>query len=221
MSIRRRVTIAVVVTILALAAASWYGALRLQHWDRMGLTGLSYFPETPGEQEPPLELFRPGRVFMVYPTGPAEHGGIRGGDFLLSINGIPAKDNDALNAKAETMRAGDPVIYSIRRGSRTFEVRTQLQSPLQMPIFVATLAVHVIVGAAYLAIALLVVAKRPDDKRAMVFFAMMAVGATYTSNRSSFWSRCSSRSAGSPKPSTSSGSRSASDCSPAWGSSQR
>ncbi len=179
MSLRLRVTIAVVITILAIGAASWYGALRLRHWDEIGMAGLSFFPEMPEEKRPPFEMFAAGRVFMVYPTGPAERAGIRGGDYLLAINGVSVKDNKTLTAKAGSMRAGDTAVYRVKRGSRTFEARLRLASPLHIPIFLATLIVHLIVGLAYIAIALLVVVKRPDDRRVMVFFAMMAVGAIY------------------------------------------
>src|SRR5687768_13799245 len=100
MSLRARVTIALVATALALGVTGWFGVLRLQYWDETGLAGLTFFPEMPKGKQPPLEMFRAGRVFMVYPTSAAERAGIRGGDFLVSINGIPQKDNEALNAKA-------------------------------------------------------------------------------------------------------------------------
>ena len=42
--------------------------------------------------------------------------------------------------RAASMRTGDTVVYRVKRGSRTFDARLQLASPLQVPIFLATLA---------------------------------------------------------------------------------
>jgi serine phosphatase RsbU (regulator of sigma subunit) len=179
MSLRTRVTAALVVTALALGIANWYAVSRVRHWHAIGLTGLTFFPEMTKGKQPPFKIFTPGRVFAVYPTGPAEKADIRTGDTLISINGVRTADNATLLANAAKLRAGDTVTYRVRRGEQTFDVRTRLVSPLRLPIFVAAIAIHALVGFAYLAIALLVLAKRPDDRRVTVFFAMMVVGAIY------------------------------------------
>ena len=179
MSLRSRVILAVVIAALAIGAMTFYAATRIRQWDDLGMTGLVFFPVMPAGKAQPLKVFAPGRVFMIYMSAPASRAGIMPGDELVTINGIAAKDNDALIAKAETLRSGDRVVYRIRRGAKTFDVPVTLASPLRIPLFVASCVVVLLVAGAYLAIGLLVLAKRPDDRRVMVFFAMMCVGALY------------------------------------------
>ena len=179
MSLRSRVIPAIVIAALALGATTFYAAMRIRQWHELGITGLIFFPEVEPEKQPPLKAFQPGRVFMTYWSAPADRAGIRAGDELVSINGISAKDNQALIANAARFRSGDKVHYRIRRGSRTFDVNAPLASPLRVPLFVASCVVVLLVGGAYVAIGVLVLAKRPDDRRVLVFFAMMCVGAVY------------------------------------------
>ena len=179
MSLRVRVLLAVILTVVAVGGLGVYVAKSLAEWHRLGMTGLVFFPEMPQKTRPPIEMFSPGRVFMTYTTAPADRAGIRVNDRLLTIDGISAKDNPALTKHAATLKAGDVVTYRITRGRRTFDVKATLVSPLRVPLFVASIAVALIVGFAYLVIGLLVLARQPDDRRAMVFFAMMIVGALY------------------------------------------
>ena len=171
--------LAVVIAALTLGATTFYAAVRMRQWHERGMTGLVYFPVMPPEKQPPFKAFQPGRVFMTYWSAPAERAGIKAGDELLSIGGISAKDNDALIANAAKYRNGDKVHYRIRRGTREFDLTVPLASPLHVPLYVASCIVVLLVGGAYLAIGVLVLAKRPDDRRVQVFFAMMCVGAVY------------------------------------------
>jgi serine phosphatase RsbU (regulator of sigma subunit) len=179
MSLRSRVILAVVIAAVTVGATTFYAATRIRQWHELGMTGLIFFPVMPPEKQPPLKAFQPGRVFMTYWSAPAERAGVKPGDELVSIGGISAKDNEALIANARKYRNGDKVHYRIRRGSRTFDVAVPLASPLRVPLYVASCVVVLLVGGAYLAIGVLVLAKRPDDRRVLVFFAMMCVGALY------------------------------------------
>ena len=179
MSFRTRAIVAVVITALAVGAMTVYATIRMREWHGLGMTGLIFWPEMPGQKTPPIKIFTPGRVFMVYLTAPADRAGIRPGDQLLTINGISTKDNPALVAAARKLRTGDTVVYRVRRGGKPVDVAAVLGSPLRCPLFLAQLLVTLLVGGAYLAIGVLVLAKRPDDRRVLVFFAMMSVGALY------------------------------------------
>ena len=181
MSLRARVALAVLLTALAVGGMGWYAVARLLHWHAIGLTGLTYFPDVPDSQRPPFKAFGPGRVFLIFPTAPARVAGIRGGDDMVAINGIPVKDNDKLIAAARNLRAGDVVVYRIRQrdDGKVVDVRVPLQSPFRIPLLVVGMAVSGLVAFAYVAIGLLVLIKRPDDKRVLVFYAMVTVGAVY------------------------------------------
>ena len=179
MSLRARVVAAVLLTAVVLGGMTAYTVTRLRHWHSIGLTGLTFFPDVPAPRRPPFKIFGPGRVFMALTSGPAKRAGIHGGDVILSVNGTPVRENDKLIAKARAMRSGDLVVYRIRRGTRVFDVPVRLASPLRCPVLLAGAVVSTLVSAAYIAIALLVLIKRPDDRRVLVFYAMMAVGAVY------------------------------------------
>ena len=178
MSLRARVSTLLIATAIVLIAVGLYSSRRLMHWDEVGLTGLAFSPVMPEGKQAPLKMLAPGRVLTVFPSAPAE-GAIRGGDVLISINGVSIEDNKALAANDKRLKTGDVVTYRVRRGERVFDVRTKLETPHRIPLFFWAIVVNAIVGIAYLAIALLVLSKQPDDRRVLVFFAMMAVGATY------------------------------------------
>ena len=179
MSLRTRVTIAVLLTLALVGVAAGYTVVRVRAWNSLGLAGLVYFPELPAGKTPPLPIFSSGRIFMIYPGGPAERAGVRAGDVLVSVDGIPMRDNARLIEHAGRLRAGNTIAYELRRGEKTYRVRVPLVSPLSIPMFVFTCIVDAIVAFTYLAIGLLVVLKRPDDRRVMVFFAMVAAGALF------------------------------------------
>jgi serine phosphatase RsbU (regulator of sigma subunit) len=181
MSLRLRVVLAVAFTALVVGGMAVYTATRLQHWDAIGLTGLTFFPDVSEKQRPPFKVFGPGRVFLVFPTAPAEDAGIRGGDTVVSINGIPTKENAKLVEASKKLTTGDEVVYRIRRrdDNKIVDIRVPLRSPFQVPLIVAGMIVSGLVAVAYVAIGVLVLLKRPDDRRVLVFYAMVIVGAVY------------------------------------------
>ncbi len=178
MSRRTRVAIATIAALLAVGSMAGYGLLRVRYWDSLGVTGLNYVPVVDARQ-PRVFGLEPGSVFMVYPGGPVAKGGMRAREALVSINGIPIADNAALQALDRRLRAGDPVTYRVRSDGNVRDMTVRLTSPLRMPLFLAACAVSVVVAMAFLAIGLFVFAKQPHDKRVMVFYAMVVVGAIY------------------------------------------
>jgi serine phosphatase RsbU (regulator of sigma subunit) len=179
MSLRARVILAILITAVLLGGMTAYTVTQLRHWDEIGLTGLAFWPHLTQEKRPPLKIFSPGRVFMVFPTSPAQDAGIRGGDTILAINGIPTEDNARLIETAPKLRRGDIVVYRVRRDNTIRDVRVPLESPQRIPLMLMGAIVSALVAAAYIAVGLLVLLKRPDDRRVLVFYAMMTVGAVY------------------------------------------
>ncbi len=75
-----------------------------------------------------LGLDRPQGVLVtgVYPGGPAERAGVREGDLILSADGAPVNEEQAVNYSAATHRAGETVRLQLRRGGATREASVQL-----------------------------------------------------------------------------------------------
>ncbi|HEX2121014.1 MAG TPA: PDZ domain-containing protein, partial [Thermoanaerobaculia bacterium] len=173
-----RVAIAIAVTLLAVGASAAYSIARLLHWDRIGLAGIAYWPEMPKQGAAVLGL-KPGGVYMVYPSGAAERAGIRPRQDIVTVNGVPIKDQKTLDVLAERLKANDVITYRLRSNGAERDVRVRLASPFEIPVFVFGLGVTLLVAAAFVGIGLLVFLKKPDDRRVAVFYAMVMVGATY------------------------------------------
>jgi sigma-B regulation protein RsbU (phosphoserine phosphatase) len=107
------------------------------------------------QHEPYLGMSeRPGMVGLVYPGGPADRAGLRAGDRILSINGIPAADQEDMPAM---LRRGGPdrgVFLSIERDGTAFAVEL-LPEPQPMPEILWLLA-HALVAIATLFIGTIV-----------------------------------------------------------------
>ena len=54
-------------------------------------------------------------VGEVAPDSPADRAGLRPGDVILAIDGIPATDGDAINDRYHRQRAGNPTTVLVRR----------------------------------------------------------------------------------------------------------
>ena len=176
MNRRTRVLLAIGLTVILAGAALTFTAMRLKHWDESGIAGISYLPHTKGKR-PVIFGMKPGAVLLVYPDGGAEQAGIRMRDEVLSIGGADLKDRAALRAIDARARTGDTVVYRVRRGGTVRDVPVKIVSLLRSVIFLAQVLVSTIVGLAFVAIGLLVMTRNPEDRRAIVFYAMTLVGA--------------------------------------------
>jgi sigma-B regulation protein RsbU (phosphoserine phosphatase) len=107
------------------------------------------------QHEPYLGMSeRPGLVGLVYPNGPADRAGLRAGDHILSVNGIPAAD---LGDMPAVLRRGGPdrsVFLSVERGGTAFAV--ELLPEPQPPQEILWLVAHALVAIATLFIGTLV-----------------------------------------------------------------
>ena len=173
---KNRVTLAVVLTLLFAGGVATYTVLRLRYWDRAGISGINYLPVT-GPKQPMAFGFKPGMAIVVYPYAGAERAGIRVRDELISIGGIPLTDLPGLRALNQRLKTGDVVVYRLRRGGRILDVPVRFTSPLASPMFVVSCVVRTVVALAFFVIGLLVFSRRPEDRRVIVFYAMVTVGA--------------------------------------------
>lgn len=177
-----RVILALAAAVIVLGTMVGYGVVRLRDWDRRGTIGVTYMPPIQtksGKAPPTIWGIKPSSVFMTYPGSPAANAGIKSGDPLVSINGIPIKDQAALSRLDKRLKTGDVVTYRVGEGKSMRDVTMRLASPIRLPVFVASLAISSFVALAFVGIGLLVFMKNPHDRRVLVFYAMVIVGALY------------------------------------------
>ena len=188
MDSRRRFVTAVVLTAIAFAAMTVLLVARLQHWNRIGWTGLNFIPETRSGSKVKVTtsaggpsvrrgITSPGTVIVSYQGAPAAKAGIEAGDTIERINGVALNELERLNEMDGRLVSGDAVTYRVRRGNAVRDVTVALTSPLNTPQMVLHFAISLILAVSFAAIGFVVFFRKADDRRAGVFYAMAMAGA--------------------------------------------
>ena len=68
------------------------------------------------------------KVASVEPGSPAEQAGIQAGDVLVSINGAPVEDHEAIKKMKSELKPGSTATYSVRRGTESKEIAITLST---------------------------------------------------------------------------------------------
>lgn len=176
---QRRVVLALAVTFALLGAMVTYSFVRLMKWHRSGWAGFQYIQVYGTSEKPPPVVFgmKPGQITVVYPSGPADRAGLRVKDQILAINGVALTETDRLLAIDDRIKTGDVVSYTVERGKQTLTRPVRIASPLESRHIVVTGLVSGFVALVFISVGLVVFVKRPDDRRVIVFFAMVMLGA--------------------------------------------
>jgi Stage II sporulation protein E (SpoIIE)/PDZ domain/GAF domain len=113
---------------------------------------------------------RPARVGQITTSGPAQRAGLRNGDTLVAIQGIPITDKAKLKELSSRAQPGDTLRYEIRRKAGAVTIPIGLEA---MPERGAVRsAMFVGVGAVFILIAAFVAWRMPFDPRALLFFGI-------------------------------------------------
>jgi len=173
MSPARRIALGLTLTALFLAGGTAWTLSLLRHWDERGWTGIIFL----GNVRRSTAALGPGRVMMTYPNSPTMRAGIRGGDRIVAINGIPIADRKALAGLDERVHTGNTLVYTVERDNAFFNVRVPLVSPVREPRMLLESAVTAAIAACFLIVGLVIFLLRSDDRRAVVFYAMVVASA--------------------------------------------
>jgi hypothetical protein len=179
MSTRRRTLAIYVLTLAIFGGGLAYTVVRIQDWHTRGWTGLSYFPDVPTPKtkiNARQFVTAGGELMMIYDGTPAK-GRIRSSDRVVAVNGIPIGDLQALRRLEKQLTSGSEIRYRIDRGGRLVDVPMRLASPLQSPYIVIKTVVSLIVALIFVGVAVFVLLRSHDDRRALVFFAFALVSA--------------------------------------------
>lgn len=167
-----------VVTITLIGALAGFVAYRLAAWHEAGWAAFSYV-QVFGKPDERAWVFgmKSGEVLMVYPRGPAQRAGLRAKDQLITVNGIPVGETKRLLQLDDQVKRGEIVVYTLQRGNTTITRSVRFESPLKTPYLVLNAIVSAFVALVFIAVGLVVFIKRPDDRRVIVFYAMVIFGA--------------------------------------------
>src|SRR5581483_9831223 len=161
--------------LLAALLAALYVAATLVGWiavARGGDAGL-HFWRSPGGA-------RGFTIRHVMLGSPAEAAGVRAGDVLVAVNGLPARDDPAFLSAFYALRAGDQATFLVLRRSaatQPAEIVLSLRSRLETPETRLELIILSVVGLLTLAVPLVVALARPLDRAARL---LLLAGASFT-----------------------------------------
>jgi serine phosphatase RsbU (regulator of sigma subunit) len=169
---------AVTVFLVVTAYIGW----RLHVLKRDGWAGLSYFPvvQVKGKTQP-MAFGTGGAVYVLYPEGPADAAGIRRGDQIVSVNGIPIERAQQVGELARRVRHGDVVTYRVQRDGKAHDYPVRFGAPTEIPVFLFLFGVTCAVALVFLGIGFFVYWRRPADARAVIFYVMtLCAAASFT-----------------------------------------
>ena|GEM_PF-353754 len=107
------------------------------------------------------------RVMRVYRDSPGEAAGVRKGDRIISVNGIPCGSLKQAFDCIANARPGDTVVYEVRRAGRVLSIPVTFGRQPSSEIIRKFL--HILVGLSFVGIGLLVYFRR-GDRVAFVFY---------------------------------------------------
>lgn len=122
------------------------------------------------DDPPPWSQQEPGRVVSVAMGGPAARAGLRKGDRVQAINGIPNWSYYELHRLFDNSRAGDSLEYTVLRGNQTRVVPIRPEGRLGT-IWV-DLLIKAFAAGVFFGVGIFVYWKHPKDRRALTFFWM-------------------------------------------------
>ena len=168
---QQRFALILLLTVVAVSAAIGYTTARARHWHERGWAGVSFLAGFNAAQQAKFMDMKLGQVMMTVAGSPAD-GRLLYGDEILSIDAIPVGDTSRLLALDKTVTSGSTVVYRVKRSDRELDVPVTFASPVGSRLVVTYHVVAALVGFTFIAIGLLVIARAPGDRRAIVFYTL-------------------------------------------------
>src|SRR5688572_21380927 len=133
---RKKILLLAITGFLLLITITITGWL-IANWKESAFVGVSFYPQN-------------GKVVVVFPWSSASIAGLRFGDKVLDINGIPASETGRLLELASMARIGDKFTYRIKRGDQELSFLLTLSSlnsikPAEVVFRLSTTAIVIII----------------------------------------------------------------------------
>ncbi|HYH06855.1 MAG TPA: SpoIIE family protein phosphatase [Thermoanaerobaculia bacterium] len=184
MSPQTRLLTLFAITLAVVGAGFGYTAGRAHKWHQRGWVGIAFYPAVLNDA-PATEKAKPpfgidpkktaGEVMFGYAAVPAAL--LQPKDRIVAVEGIPIEKTFELRALDRRIRKGDSVTYTIDRAGRQLDVELPVVSPLRSGYIVLRMVIAVLVALVFIAVAIAVVMRRPEDRRVVVFYAFALVSA--------------------------------------------
>jgi hypothetical protein len=183
----RRHSIAFVLGLIPLLLSIAYSTSAVVSLRDTAWTGMQITQSVPAESGATGVLgvipgLRGGAVTQVYGGSPADLAGIRFGDRVREIGGIPVADLPSLRELSRSVAIGDSLVLRIDREGESSEVVLHLESPLRAAGYVFSLVSSFVVALVFGLTGLIVYHKKRTDRRALLFYLVaVLVGSVFLS----------------------------------------
>ncbi|MFA6956487.1 MAG: SpoIIE family protein phosphatase [Thermoanaerobaculia bacterium] len=153
-------------------------SLRIEAWNTRGTTGVMYNVSSRATSRAGIPEFirknSRSRIVMVMPGSTGDRAGLKAGDIVVSIAGVPVAE---LATRDLPAAIGTTVEYRVTRADRELAFAVPLGDPFAIRGLSFGLWSSVLTGFVFLAISSLVFWTKPRSERAMVFYFMCASAA--------------------------------------------
>ena len=149
---------------------------RLAVWHSSGWIGI-FFVVGVGEyveenDTMSFEFTDPSTIGRVQPESPADRAGIKAGDQIITINGIPAFELDELRALNNDIAPGDTLTIELNRNDESLIVSSVLEPVLKNNQVLIQLITSFFVAIMFFALGFFLLYKKPGDNRVIIFHLM-------------------------------------------------
>ncbi len=149
---------------------------RLAVWHSSGWIGI-FFDVGVGEyveenDTMSFEFTDPSTIGRVQPESPADRAGIKAGDQIITINGIPAFELDELRALNNDIAPGDTLTIELNRNDESLIVSSVLEPVLKNNQVLIQLITSFFVAIMFFALGFFLLYKKPGDNRVIIFHLM-------------------------------------------------
>ncbi|MBI2214967.1 MAG: SpoIIE family protein phosphatase [Acidobacteria bacterium] len=147
-------------------------------WRERGTTGILYNAPMRAGANSRIPAFvrknSKSRIVMVAPGSTGERAGLRHGDVIVAVDGIPVAE---LTSPDREITIGKSATYRVVRDGRELVARVPLEDPLRLAGMRFSMWSSLLTAFVFLAISGLVFWTKPRSERAMVFYFMCASAA--------------------------------------------
>jgi|GEM_PF-221783 len=162
------------ITIVLFVIITVFLGWRLTVWHTTGFSGISYEPGV-GEievidGEEVIDFTYTSTISRLQRESPAARAGLKQGDTVLSVNGIPSIEGELLRELEQQVAAGDTITYIVKRSDTRETFQVVLESQLINTQYVINFVTTIVISIVFFGIGLFILRKKPGDQRVRIFF---------------------------------------------------